>query len=125
MWCSGQGLVVFVEDRSFLCLRQGQLLSVSVRLAGWVYNGVLLCPACELFCDDCPLPHQLPTTNTSRSNPIGECAPPASESLGVNGTEVMEVFVSDPCSGSPGLVQGLQLLAAHLLPLVVGLLLCS
>uniref|UniRef100_H3DPZ1 Leishmanolysin-like peptidase n=1 Tax=Tetraodon nigroviridis TaxID=99883 RepID=H3DPZ1_TETNG len=99
--CSGGGLVVFVQDRSFLCQHQGQLLSVSVRLGGWVYSGVLLCPACELFCERCPLPHQLPSTNASRSEPI------------------------DPCSGAPGPVLGLPLLLVHLLPLVVGLLLCS
>lgn len=77
VWCSGGGLVVFVQDRSFLCVHKGQLLSVSVRVGDWVYNGILVCPACEVFCDDCPLPHQLPATNASRSKPIGQCPPPA------------------------------------------------
>lgn len=71
--CSGQGLVVFVQDRSFLCVHEGQQLSVSVRLNGWVYNGVLLCPACEDLCQGCPLPHLLPAPNVSRRNPIGQC----------------------------------------------------
>lgn len=71
--CSAQGLTVFVQDRSFLCVRRGQLLSVSVRVSSWVYNGVLVCPACSDFCDDCPLPHLLPPFNTSRSSPIGQC----------------------------------------------------
>lgn len=98
--CSSQGLTVFVQDRSFQCSRRGQLLSVSVRVNDWVYNGVLICPACTDFCDDCPLPHQLPPINTSRSNPI------------------------DPCSSSPGLGFTLWLLLLNLLPLVAGLLLC-
>uniref|UniRef100_A0A3Q4BU29 Leishmanolysin-like peptidase n=1 Tax=Mola mola TaxID=94237 RepID=A0A3Q4BU29_MOLML len=98
--CSAQGLLVFVQDRSFLCVRKGQPLSVSVRVNDWVYNGVLVCPACSDFCDDCPLPHQLPPTNASRSIPI------------------------DPCSSSPGLVVSLWLLLLNLLPLVAGLLLC-
>ncbi|XP_022075278.1 leishmanolysin-like peptidase isoform X2 [Acanthochromis polyacanthus] len=98
--CSSQGLTVFVQDRSFQCSRKGQLLSVSVRVNDWVYNGVLICPACTDFCDDCPLPHQLPPINTSRSNPI------------------------DPCSSSPGLGFTLWLLLLNLLPLVAGLLLC-
>lgn len=71
--CSAQGLTVHVQDRSFHCTRKGQLLSVSVRVSDWVYNGVLICPACMDFCDDCPLPHQLLPINTTRSNPIGQC----------------------------------------------------
>uniref|UniRef100_A0A3Q4HH90 Leishmanolysin-like peptidase n=1 Tax=Neolamprologus brichardi TaxID=32507 RepID=A0A3Q4HH90_NEOBR len=98
--CSAQGLTVFVQDRSFLCVRKGQLLSVSVRVNEWVYNGVLICPACTDFCDDCPLPYHLPPINTSRSNPI------------------------DPCSSSPGLATTLWLLLLNLLPLLAGLLLC-
>eukprot|EP00066_Takifugu_rubripes_P028629 XP_011617895.1 PREDICTED: leishmanolysin-like peptidase [Takifugu rubripes] len=89
--CSGQGLVVFVQDRSFLCVHEGQPLSVSVRVHDWVYNGVLLCPACHDFCDGCPLPHQLPPINASRRNPI------------------------DPCSGSPAPVLSLLPLLAALL----------
>ncbi|KAE8299063.1 Leishmanolysin-like peptidase [Larimichthys crocea] len=100
VWCSAQGLSVDVQDRSFHCARKGQLLSVSVRVHDWVYNGVLVCPACTDFCEDCPLPHQLPPINTSRSNPI------------------------DPCSSSPGLAVTLWLLLLNLLPLVAGLLLC-
>ncbi|XP_032423594.1 leishmanolysin-like peptidase isoform X2 [Xiphophorus hellerii] len=98
--CSSQGLTVYVQDRSFLCVRKGQQLSVSVRVNDWVYNGVLLCPACADFCDDCPLPHQLLPINASRSNPI------------------------DPCSSSPGLAITLWLLLLNLLPLVAGLLIC-
>ncbi|XP_023192637.1 leishmanolysin-like peptidase isoform X1 [Xiphophorus maculatus] len=98
--CSSQGLTVYVQDRSFLCVRKGQQLSVSVRVNDWVYNGVLLCPACADFCDDCPLPHQLLPINASRSNPI------------------------DPCSSSPGLAITLWLLLLNLLPLVAELLIC-
>ncbi|XP_027878088.1 leishmanolysin-like peptidase isoform X1 [Xiphophorus couchianus] len=98
--CSSQGLTVYVQDRSFLCMRKGQQLSVSVRVNDWVYNGVLLCPACADFCDDCPLPHQLLPINASRSNPI------------------------DPCSSSPGLAITLWLLLLNLLPLMAGLLIC-
>uniref|UniRef100_A0A8C6SCF9 Leishmanolysin-like peptidase n=1 Tax=Neogobius melanostomus TaxID=47308 RepID=A0A8C6SCF9_9GOBI len=95
--CSAQGLVVHVGDQRFLCLRKGQPLSVSVRANDWVYNGVLVCPACHDFCDDCPLPHLLPPGNTSRSNPIGLCL--------------------NPCSSSPGLAITLWLLMLNLLPL--------
>lgn len=98
--CSAQGLQVFVQDRSFLCVRGGQLLSVSVRLHGWVHNGVLVCPACRDLCPDCPPPHLLPPLNTSRSSPI------------------------DPCSSSPGPAASLWLFLLNLLPLVVGVLLC-
>nr|XP_043874736.1 leishmanolysin-like peptidase isoform X1 [Solea senegalensis] len=92
--CSSQGLTVTVQDRSFLCVSKAQLLSVSVRANDWIYNGVLICPACSDFCDHCPLPHQLPPINTSRSDPI------------------------DPCSSSPALTVTLWL------PLVAALLLC-
>uniref|UniRef100_A0A8C6NP75 Leishmanolysin-like peptidase n=1 Tax=Nothobranchius furzeri TaxID=105023 RepID=A0A8C6NP75_NOTFU len=98
--CTNQGLTVFVQNRSFHCSRKGQLLSVSVRVGNWVYNGVLVCPACSNFCSSCPLPHQIPPINTTRSNPI------------------------DPCSSSPGLAITLWLLLLNLLPLVAGLLLC-
>ncbi|XP_020783507.2 leishmanolysin-like peptidase [Boleophthalmus pectinirostris] len=98
--CSPQGLVVHVHSRSYLCLRKGQPLSVSVKANDWVYNGVLLCPNCSDFCDLCPLPHQVPPINASRSTPI------------------------DPCSSSPGLAITLWLLMLNLLPLVAGLLLC-
>ncbi|XP_053733810.1 leishmanolysin-like peptidase [Synchiropus splendidus] len=75
--CSAMGLVVYVHHQSYYCTRKGQLLSVSVQANDWVYNGVLICPACTDFCDDCP--HQRLPFNISRSNPI------------------------DPCSGDPGL----------------------
>ncbi|KAF1383056.1 hypothetical protein PFLUV_G00150310 [Perca fluviatilis] len=100
VWCSAGGLTVFVQDRSFLCVRTGQQLRVSVRVSDWVYNGVLVCPACSDFCDDCPPPHQLLPGNATRSSPI------------------------DPCSSSPGLAITLWLLLLNLLPLVAGLLLC-
>ncbi|KAI4790180.1 hypothetical protein KUCAC02_034793, partial [Chaenocephalus aceratus] len=93
--CSPSGLTVFVQDGSYLCLRAGQLLSVSVKLNDWVYNGQLICPACNDFCEHCPL--QAPPLNTSRSIPI------------------------DPCSGAPGLAFTLWLLMLNLLPLVAGL----
>ncbi|XP_068602104.1 leishmanolysin-like peptidase [Brachionichthys hirsutus] len=92
--CSVRGLTVLVQDRSFVCVRKGQVLRVSVRVRDWVYNGALICPACTDFCEDCPLPHQLPPSNTSRSNPI------------------------DPCSGS----SGLRPLRVDLLPLLAGLI---
>lgn len=97
--CSPSGLTVFVQDVSYLCLRAGQLLSVSVKLNDWVYNGQLICPACKDFCEHCPL--QAPPLNTSRSIPI------------------------DPCSGAPGLAFTLWLLMLNLLPLVAGLRLCT
>ncbi|KAK1903532.1 Leishmanolysin-like peptidase [Dissostichus eleginoides] len=87
------------KDVSYLCLRAGQLLSVSVKLNDWVYNGQLICPACKDFCEHCPL--QAPPLNASRSIPI------------------------DPCSGAPGLAFTLWLLMLNLLPLVAGLRLCT
>ncbi|XP_061923704.1 leishmanolysin-like peptidase isoform X1 [Entelurus aequoreus] len=72
--CTAQGLKVYVQEHSFLCLRKGQLLSVSVQVNDWVYNGVLICPACTDVCDDCPVPHELPTRNTSRTKTIDPCS---------------------------------------------------
>ena len=68
--CSNQGLAVYVEERPFPCLYPGQLISVSVRLSGWVYNGVLVCPACSDLCDLCP--EQAAPHNTTRSTPLGQ-----------------------------------------------------
>ncbi|XP_030642969.1 leishmanolysin-like peptidase [Chanos chanos] len=98
--CSAQGLVVWVLDQSFLCVRTGQLLSVNVRLNQWVYSGVLVCPSCSDFCTGCPLPHQLPPVNTTKSTRI------------------------DPCSSSSGLVVTLWCLLCNLIPVLVGFLLC-
>jgi leishmanolysin-like peptidase len=72
MSCSTQGLTVWVQDTEFQCVHTGQLLRVSVRVNDWVYNGVLVCPACSDFCSACPLPQQLPPINSTRRVPIGE-----------------------------------------------------
>ncbi|KAJ3592469.1 hypothetical protein NHX12_007596 [Muraenolepis orangiensis] len=69
-----------------------KLISVSVRLSGWVYNGVLVCPACSDLCDLCP--EQTTPLNTTRSAPI------------------------DPCSRSPGLALTFWLLLVNLVNLV-------
>lgn len=71
MSCSAEGLLVWVQDQSFLCVRAGQLLSVNVRMNEWVYSGQLICPTCSHFCSQCPLPHELPPINTTRSIRIG------------------------------------------------------
>ncbi|CAL1581683.1 unnamed protein product [Knipowitschia caucasica] len=97
--CSPQGLLVHVHSRTFLCVRRGQSLTVSVQDRDWVYNGVLVCPDCSLFCELCPPPHLL--SNTSRTPPI------------------------DPCSSSSGLAFTLWLLLLNLLPLLAGLQLCT
>ncbi|KAG7283081.1 hypothetical protein CRUP_012974 [Coryphaenoides rupestris] len=81
---------VCVYQRSAFSMEQcdKKLISVSVRLSGWSYNGVLVCPACSDLCDLCPdqaVPH-----NTTRSTPI------------------------DPCSGSPGLAFTVWLLLVNL-----------
>ncbi|CAL8342419.1 unnamed protein product [Arctogadus glacialis] len=87
--CSHQGLAVYVEERSFPCVRPGQLISVSVRLSGWVYNGMLVCPSCADHCDLCP--EQAAPFNATRSTAI------------------------DPCSASPGLALTVRLLLVSLL----------
>ncbi|XP_023693573.1 leishmanolysin-like peptidase [Paramormyrops kingsleyae] len=98
--CSLLGLAVWVQGTPFHCVRTGQLLNVSVRGSEWVHTGVLVCPPCSDFCTSCPLPHELPPLNTSRSVPI------------------------DPCSSSPSLVITLWLLLLKLIPLFSGFLLC-
>lgn len=117
--CTGQGLLVTVQDRSFLCVHEGQLLSVSVRVSDWVYNGVLLCPACHHFCPGCPPPRQPPPTNASSRTPIGQCRP-TSDSVSRRRchSRMMTLCVADPCSGSPAPVPSL-------LPLLAAPLLCS
>uniref|UniRef100_A0A4W5MQY3 Leishmanolysin-like peptidase n=1 Tax=Hucho hucho TaxID=62062 RepID=A0A4W5MQY3_9TELE len=98
--CSPSGLTVWVQDTAFQCVRSGQLLRVSVRVNDWVYNGVLVCPACSDFCSACPLPQQLPPLNSTRRVPI------------------------DPCSSSSSLVVTLWLLLFNLIPLLAGFILC-
>uniref|UniRef100_A0A8C7GK63 Leishmanolysin-like peptidase n=1 Tax=Oncorhynchus kisutch TaxID=8019 RepID=A0A8C7GK63_ONCKI len=100
MSCSTQGLTVWVQDTEFQCVHTGQLLRVSVRVNDWVYNGVLVCPACSDFCSACPLPQQLPPLNSTRRVPI------------------------DPCSSSSSLVVTLWLLLLNLIPLLAGFILC-
>ncbi|KAG9271613.1 leishmanolysin-like peptidase [Astyanax mexicanus] len=100
MTCTALGLLVWVQDQSFLCVRTGQLLNVNVRINEWVYSGQLICPACSHFCNNCPLPHELPQINTTRSVHI------------------------DPCSSSSGLVVTLWRLLFNLLPLLTGFILC-
>uniref|UniRef100_A0A4W5L7N7 Leishmanolysin-like peptidase n=1 Tax=Hucho hucho TaxID=62062 RepID=A0A4W5L7N7_9TELE len=95
--CSTQGLTVWVEDTAYQCVSTGQLLSVSVRVNDWVYNGVLVCPACSDFCSACPLPQQLPPLNTTKIIPI------------------------DPCSSSSSLVVTLWLLLFNFIPVCVEL----
>lgn len=102
MWCSGRGLLVFVQERSFLCAHAGQLLSVSVRLGDWVYNGVLVCPACELFCERCPVPHQRPATNASRSSPIGQCGARRCERVRGNPSDATASLFQIPAPGPRG-----------------------
>uniref|UniRef100_A0A674CX17 Leishmanolysin-like peptidase n=1 Tax=Salmo trutta TaxID=8032 RepID=A0A674CX17_SALTR len=92
--CSTQGLTVWVEDTAYQCVRTGQLLSVSVRVNDWVYNGVLVCPACSDFCSACPLPQQLPKRFAS---------------------------LPDPCSSSSSLVVTLWLLLFNFIPVCVEL----
>ncbi|XP_062389760.1 leishmanolysin-like peptidase [Sardina pilchardus] len=101
MSCSDKGLTVWVQGQSFLCVQAGQLLNVNVRSNDWVYSGMLVCPACSDFCGSCPLPHQLPPINNTRSAKI------------------------DPCSSSSGLVVTLWLLLLNLTPLLAGYLLCG
>ncbi|XP_057709476.1 leishmanolysin-like peptidase isoform X1 [Corythoichthys intestinalis] len=72
--CSAQGLTVHIQGHTFLCLYKGHLLSVSVLVNDWVYNGVLICPACTDFCDDCPVFEEIPTMNTSRIKTIDPCS---------------------------------------------------
>ncbi|XP_062312727.1 leishmanolysin-like peptidase isoform X1 [Osmerus eperlanus] len=101
MSCSSLGLILWVQDMPFQCLRKGQVLSVSVLINDWVYNGELICPACSDFCPNCLLPHQLPPLNTTtRTLPI------------------------DPCSSSSSLVVTLWLLLLNLVPLLAGFILC-
>uniref|UniRef100_A0A3B4C8F7 Leishmanolysin-like peptidase n=1 Tax=Pygocentrus nattereri TaxID=42514 RepID=A0A3B4C8F7_PYGNA len=95
--CSALGLLVWVQDQSFLCVHAGQLLSVNVRINEWVYSGQLLCPTCSHFCSHCPLPH---------------------EDL------KFALLFPDPCSSSSGLVVTLWRLLFNLVPLLAGFILC-
>lgn len=70
--CTTQGLLVWVQNESYSCARVGQVISVSVWMNGWVYNGQLICPACADFCSACPLPHEIPPLNTTKSIRLGE-----------------------------------------------------
>lgn len=99
--CTAQGLLVWVQNETFLCVRTGQVISVSIRMNEWVYNGQLICPACSDFCSNCPLPHLIPPLNTTKSAPI------------------------DPCSRSSFLVVNLWQLLLTLTPLLIGFLLCG
>ncbi|XP_076858538.1 leishmanolysin-like peptidase [Brachyhypopomus gauderio] len=98
--CSSEGLLVWVQDQTYLCMHAGHLLSVNVKLNDWVYRGQLICPACSHFCSHCPLAHELPPINANRSAHI------------------------DPCSGSTGLAATLWPLLLNLIPVLAGFVLC-
>ncbi|KAK7169375.1 hypothetical protein R3I93_005369 [Phoxinus phoxinus] len=99
--CTAQGLLVWVQNESYPCVRTGQVISVSIRMNGWVYSGQLICPTCSDFCSDCPLPHEIPPLNTTKSARL------------------------DPCSRSSCLVVNLWQLLLSLTPLLIGFLLCG
>ncbi|XP_072903651.1 leishmanolysin-like peptidase isoform X2 [Hemitrygon akajei] len=98
--CSTDGLIVWVSNKSFLCSRTGQVLSVNVKLNDWVYTGSLVCPSCSDFCTACPPERDPPLSNFTKMTLI------------------------DPCSSSSGLVITLWLVLTNFLPLMVGFLLC-
>ena len=144
MSCSSLGLILWVQDMPFQCLLKGQVLSVSVLINDWVYNGELICPACSDFCPNCLLPHQLPPLNTTtRTLPIGQSTPPTCHpccsishthlhAYILNELQMMvscvvkmvSPFLLDPCSSSSSLVVTLWLLLLNLVPLLAGFILC-
>ncbi|KAM4888744.1 leishmanolysin-like peptidase isoform 2-T2 [Thomomys bottae] len=99
--CSPQGLMVWVQDTSYLCNRAGQVLPVHIQMNGWIHVGNLLCPSCWDFCEQCP-----PETD-----------PPVAANL----TQALPL---DLCSCSSSLVVTLWLLLGNLFPLLAGFLLC-
>ncbi|XP_077071891.1 leishmanolysin-like peptidase [Siphateles boraxobius] len=99
--CTDQGVLVWVQNESYPCVRTGQVISVSIRMNGWVYSGQLICPTCSDFCSDCPLPHEIPPLNSTKSARL------------------------DPCSRSSCLVVNLWQLLLSLTPLLIGFLLCG
>ncbi|XP_041057542.1 leishmanolysin-like peptidase isoform X1 [Carcharodon carcharias] len=98
--CTTEGLTIWVSNKSYLCSRAGQVLSINVMKNDWVYTGSLVCPSCFDFCSICPPERDPPSNNFTRTIPI------------------------DPCSSSSGLVVTLWLLVTNFLPLVVGFFLC-
>ncbi|MBZ3874836.1 Leishmanolysin-like peptidase [Sciurus carolinensis] len=70
--CSLQGLMVWVQDTSYLCSRAGQVLPVSIQMNGWIHEGNLLCPSCWDFCEQCPPETDPPVANLTRALPLGE-----------------------------------------------------
>uniref|UniRef100_A0A8C2BLJ1 Leishmanolysin-like peptidase n=1 Tax=Cyprinus carpio TaxID=7962 RepID=A0A8C2BLJ1_CYPCA len=70
--CTAQGLLVWVQNESYPCVRAGQVINVSIRMNGWVYSGQLICPTCSDFCSVCPLPHEIPPQNTTKSAHLGK-----------------------------------------------------
>ncbi|KAM8934064.1 leishmanolysin-like peptidase [Pelodytes ibericus] len=98
--CSADGLQVWVQDARYLCSREGQILTISVQMNGWLYGGNLICPSCWDFCDTCPPERDPPHDNRTRVTPL------------------------DLCSRSSNLVVTLWLLMLNLLPLLAGFFLC-
>uniref|UniRef100_A0A8C1FVS1 Leishmanolysin-like peptidase n=1 Tax=Cyprinus carpio carpio TaxID=630221 RepID=A0A8C1FVS1_CYPCA len=99
--CTAQGLLVWVQNESYPCVRADQVINVSIGMNGWVYSGQLICPTCSDFCSVCPLPHEIPPQNTTKSAHL------------------------DPCSRSSCLVVNLWQLLLTLTPLLIGFLLCG
>uniref|UniRef100_A0A673SMS5 Leishmanolysin-like peptidase n=1 Tax=Suricata suricatta TaxID=37032 RepID=A0A673SMS5_SURSU len=69
--CSPQGLIVWVQNTSYLCSRAGQVLPVSIQMNGWIHDGNLLCPSCWDFCERCPPETDPPAANLTRALPLG------------------------------------------------------
>ena len=46
-------LKIMIENATLTCLQSGQVIDVSLAKDSWLHEGSIICPPCDLFCDDC------------------------------------------------------------------------
>ena len=71
-----QGLIIYVNDRSYSCLKEGQNIHISYISGGYLHDGYIVCPSCKDIC-----------------NYVGFICPPEREPY-----DVIDLPVGVPCS---------------------------
>lgn len=46
-------LKIIIGNATLTCHESGQVINVALAKADWLHEGSIICPPCQLFCDDC------------------------------------------------------------------------
>lgn len=56
--CEDGMLKIMIENATFTCHEAGQVIDISLAKDEWLHEGSIICPNCQLFCDDCKNPEE-------------------------------------------------------------------